>query len=334
MREFCPECREEIDYKIKNIEEERKIKGDLIKYDKKVAYCNKCNNEILIPKLRDENLINLEKNYRIENNIIKINEIEEILEKYDIGKRPLSQLLEWGELTLTRYLNGDVPSKQYSNTLNLIKDNPEIYKKYLEEGKNNITETAYKKSLKSLNKFIKNKKDIIVNKENKIENVIRYIIYKSEEITPLALQKLLYFSQSFYMVFNNDLLFEDDCEAWVHGPVYSDIYHKYKNHGYNPIEENLSDYEVNNLLEDEKALIDIVISNFGCYSGKILENMTHIEEPWRKMRKGLAPEEKSRKVINKKVIKQYFEKVKDKYEMIDIADIQDYSLDLFKKVSN
>lgn len=74
---------------------------------------------------------------------------------------------------------------------------------------------------------------------SKIESIANYIINKSMEITPLALQKLLYFSQSFHKVFLDIFLFDDDCEAWVHGPVYNDIYFKYKDHGYNPIEDGV-----------------------------------------------------------------------------------------------
>ena len=37
--------------------------------------------------------------------------IESIMSKYNIGKRPLSLLLDWGELTITRYLKGMPPKK-------------------------------------------------------------------------------------------------------------------------------------------------------------------------------------------------------------------------------
>ena len=35
------------------------------------------------------------------------------MSKYNIGKRPLSLLLDWGELTITRYLKGMPPKKEY-----------------------------------------------------------------------------------------------------------------------------------------------------------------------------------------------------------------------------
>ena len=42
---------------------------------------------------------------------------KDILRKYKIGKKPLSKLLGWGEVTITRYINGDIPSKLYSDEL-------------------------------------------------------------------------------------------------------------------------------------------------------------------------------------------------------------------------
>ena len=72
--------------------------------------------------------------------------MELILKKYDIGKRPLSLLLGWGESTLTRYLDGDIPTKQYSNTLKKILNNPDDMKDLLEKNKDNIKDVAYRKS--------------------------------------------------------------------------------------------------------------------------------------------------------------------------------------------
>ena len=62
---------------------------------------------------------------------------------------------------------------------------------------------------------------------SKIESVAEYLIIKCGEITPLALQKLLYYSQAFCKLFTDSYLFEEDCEAWVHGPVYRCIYENY-----------------------------------------------------------------------------------------------------------
>ena len=83
-------------------------------------------------------------------------------------------------------------------------------------------------------------------------------------------------------------MFNEDCEAWVHGPVYREIYFKYKDHGYNPIDDNQKQFECFDLSDSEKEVIDAVINYFGCYSGKILEKMTHATTPWKESKRQIA----------------------------------------------
>lgn len=101
-------------------------------------------------------------------------------------------------------------------------------------------------------------------------------------------------------------MFVEDCEAWVHEPVYRDVYEKYKGYGYNPIEEKDLCFDGITLSEDKKELLHYIICYFGYYSGKVLENMTHSEEPWRIARRGLKDWENSNRVIHKKSIGEYF----------------------------
>jgi hypothetical protein len=49
--------------------------------------------------------------------IITADEIKLILDRYRIGKKPLAKLLGWGETTIIRYMEGDIPTNEYSNKL-------------------------------------------------------------------------------------------------------------------------------------------------------------------------------------------------------------------------
>lgn len=60
--------------------------------------------------------------------------------------------------------------------------------------------------------------------------------------------------------------------------------------------------------------------------------MSHYETPWINARKGLLPSKNSNNIINKEDIKDYFEKVKNKYDMLNILDIKKYSNDQFRRV--
>ena len=60
--------------------------------------------------------------------------------------------------------------------------------------------------------------------------------------------------------------------------------------------------------------------------------MSHYETPWINARQGLLPTENSNNIIKKDDIKDYFEKVKDKYDMLNVLDIKKYSDDQFRRV--
>lgn len=327
---FCEECNSLVEYEVKEINDSIEIKGKEYNYKRLIGYCKKCGEEISSNEINDENLNRINKVYRNEENIITTEEINKILNKYKIGKKPLSKLLGWGEVTLIRYLNGDVPSKVYSEQLYKILNNEKYMNMLIEENKHLITERAYNNVKNAINKL---EEPTFANSiQTEIEIIAEYIIAIGKEITPLALQKILYYAQGFYKAFFGKFLFDDDCQAWVHGPVYVNIYEKYKDFKSANICIDV-DYDIEDIIVDEKReILDAIIKYFGYYNGKALEKMSHYETPWINARKGLLPSENSNNIINKEDIKEYFEKVKNKYDMLNILDIKKYSDDQFKRV--
>ena len=327
---FCEECNNLVEYEIKEINDKTEIKGKKYNYKRVVGNCKKCGEEISSNEINDENLIRIDKAYRNEEKIITTEEINKILSKYKIGKKPLSKLLGWGEVTLIRYLNGDVPSKFYSDQLYKILNDERYMNKILEENRDSITERAYNNVKSAIMKL--RETTIKFSIESEIEVIAEYIIAIGKEISPLALQKILYYAQGFYKAFFGKFLFEDDCQAWVHGPVYVNIYEKYRDFKSANISIDI-DYDIEDIIADEKReILDVIIKYFGYYNGKALEKMSHYETPWINARKGLLPTENSNNIINKNDIKEYFEKVKNKYDMLNILDIKKYSDDQFRRV--
>lgn len=114
-------------------------------------------------------------------------------------------------MTFTRYCDGDMPTKQYSDVLQRIYDKPDFYLSLLEENKRNLkSQIAYKKSKRTTLEVIGVKETV----SSKIDEVINYLLVRCEDITPLALQKALYYIQGFYYAFMGSFLFTEDCEAW------------------------------------------------------------------------------------------------------------------------
>ena len=328
MKGFCENCRDIFEYRVKMIEKEKKIKGSLVKYTARVAYCDICKEEIFVPELRDYNLKALDAAYRKLEGLISVEDIEKVLTKYNIGKRPLSLLLGWGEGTLTRYLDGDIPTKTYSDFLKRILEDEQFYRELLEKNKASISDVAYKKSMTAVEEISRG----LITVENKLESATKYLLIQASEITPLALQKLLYYAQGFQKAFTGQFMFKEDCEAWVHGPVYRVIFEQYRNYECHPIEEKDPAFDQAILTEDEEDMLNNIVHYFGCYSGKVLEYMTHTEEPWRLARRGLEKWDSTDRIIEKETIGSYFGNVKEKYRMLNPSDIKDYSKDLFSKL--
>mgnify|MGYP000854485270 FL=1 len=326
---FCEECRKDVDYSVATAVMKGNLKGVSYNYTGKKAICAVCGKEVYVADIEDDNLKVLYGSYRQKNGIISLEKILEIPQKYNIGKRPLSLLLGWGEMTFSRYCDGYMPTKQYSDILQKIYDDPAYFRTLLDENK------SYLKSLQAYNKS-KRKVQTLLGEEkadsSKIDDIIHYLFYKCGDVTPLALQKALYYAQGFYYAFEERFLFSDDCEAWVHGPVYRNVYNKYASYRFDP-EENAEDFSDSVFTTVEKEILDSIIKNFCCYSGKTLERFTHNEIPWLHTRNGLPANAHSDRIISKELIGNYFTAVKQKFCMLTPGDIENYSKAVFEQIN-
>ncbi len=326
---FCPACRQDVKVAIREQTESAHLKGEAYEFTSHTAYCEKCSGEIYVAELEDANLKVLYDAYRQRHDIISLEDIRVIPEKYNIGKRPLSLLLGWGEQTFSRYYDGDMPTKQYSEMLKQIYSNPAYYLSLLEKNKEHLkSNKAYKKSKAATEGHLATP---AAPQRIKIDLVVDYLLSQCRDITPLSLQKALYYVQGFYFAFYRTFLFAEDCEAWVHGPVYRDIYWRYNDYRFDPI-DGIDDFDVSLLSGEEKNLLDSIAKHICCYSGKTLESFTHTETPWISARAGLPANASSNSIISKQAIGEYFTSVKEKYRMLTPANIKDYTQDMFSQI--
>ena len=325
---FCEECRNDVEYTTASVPMTGTIKGKEYHYTGTEARCADCGNLVFVPEISDDNLRSLYNVFREENGIVSLDVICAIPEKYDIGKRPLSLLLGWGELTFSRYCDGDIPTRQYSDILQRIYNEPQFYSDLLEANKANLkSQRTYEKTRRAVDALL----SVNAPPNSKINTVIQYLLYQCEDITPLALQKALYYIQGFHFAFYRTFLFPEDCQAWTHGPVYRDIYFRYRDYRFDPIEKTTT-FDASVFSASEKAICDSVINNLCCYSGKILERFTHNEAPWLTTRGDLPDSAPSDRIIEKSVIGAYFDAVKAKYNMVNPRDIKDYAQDMFQQL--
>lgn len=325
---FCLSCEQEVPYSVKKELIEKNIRGKNYQFEITEAYCDKCGKKVTPQGLIDKNVEEIDEQYRQKEGIVSVEDIKNLSQIYDIGKEPLSLALGFGQSTINRYLMGQVPSKEYSDIMRHALASPDYMKSLLDENKEKLSPTAYEKAKKSADKLSQTMKV-----PNKTRRVIAKIFEKLEEVTPLLLQKLLYYIQGISSVINNKMIFKEDCEAWVHGPVYPNVYKLFKDFKYNPIDDERfglikwSDAQLNH---DEEQIVDLVTDTFGQYGGKVLEQITHQETPWREARNGYEPLERSNEIISKKQIKNYFTKVNERFDLSSENGINEYINDMRK----
>ncbi len=140
-------------------------------------------------------------------------------------------------------------------------------------------------------------------------DVARYFLHLSSlnniKVTPLKLQKLVYFAQAWHLAIKEKELFKDKIEAWTHGPVVPSLYQEYKSYGFGTITP-LHDIDSDKYKDEEEETFNLVWELYGEMDGKALENITHSEDPWIKAREGLSLNDPSNNEITTVSLKDYF----------------------------
>ena len=143
-----------------------------------------------------------------------------------------------------------------------------------------------------------------------------------KDITPMKLQKLVYFAQGFALALLGHPLFPEPLEAWKHGPVCPELYQKYKPCGGNVIQAADTLNARAAFTQDEFELLMDVYRQYGKYSASTLRNMSHETAPWRAV---FAPDEKN--VISLDSMRDYFktqplERFNDILDELDVEIVQ------------
>ncbi len=329
--DFCIECRKETGYLLRKKNIVKTIRDKEYTFGITAAICAECGGEMSIPGLIDKNVREIDEQYRAAEGLVTVDDIEKLMKIYKIGKAPLSLALGFGEVTIPRYLEGQVPSKEYSDIVKAALASPAYMKRRLTENRDKLTDAAYRKAVAAADSIMS-----LFSVSGKMLRVIVRIFEKLEEVTPLMLQKLLYFTQGIFSALYGRPIFAEDCRAWVHGPVYPEVYELFRDFKYNPIDDArfaLLEGTEDVLTDDEKKVIDLVVNTFGMYGGKVLERITHNEEPWKAARKGYGDSIPSSELLQKERIMRYYIAVNKRYGIDKEDGLQSYIHDMLKKAS-
>jgi len=93
----------------------------------------------------------------------------------------------------------------------------------------------------------------------------------------MKLQKLVYYSQAWSLVWDEKPLFEEKIEAWANGPVVRELYERHR--GMFKVPRWDGDPEI--LTIDEKETVDSILGFYGRMCSQELSSLTHREDPWK-----------------------------------------------------
>lgn len=101
-----------------------------------------------------------------------------------------------------------------------------------------------------------------------------------DSLSNLKLQKLVYYAQGFSLVLRGEPLFNEEIQAWQHGPAIPKLYWHFKQRGSDPVPPPQNGISRDEYPADVRELLDEVYSVYGQFSASRLRNMTHEELPW------------------------------------------------------
>ena len=136
-------------------------------------------------------------------------------------------------------------------------------------------------------------------------DVAAYILSKAGPMTAMKLQKLVYYSQAWSLVWDEEPLFPERIEAWANGPVVPSLYEEHKGK-FKLFESDLVKGDPSALDPEGVETINAVLSYYGRKNSQWLSDLTHMEEPWKNARRGLSPGQRGNREITKAALAEYY----------------------------
>lgn len=232
-----------------------------------------------------------------ENAKITLEELSNLLCDYQIGKKPLAKLLGWGETTILRYLEGEIPTGEYAEKLYQLKKEPKQYYSLLMANQDNITGVAFRKSKKAI---------LLKLFERKIDLAAQYLVNKADaDITPKQVQYILFYSQAMSLSFVGKSLFQEECRMTKDKIPYEKLYLSMRSQECKYVELP----EIGLTKEDERIL-NIVSETMDWYGSKAVKLM--IESDCSRL--NMRSIEKTDQLLAKPLLQRYFRKMFEQYQ--------------------
>ncbi|MFC3717114.1 Panacea domain-containing protein [Luteimonas soli] len=118
-----------------------------------------------------------------------------------------------------------------------------------------------------------------------VHDVAAFILERAGSMSTMKLQKLVYYSQAWSLVWDGDVLFDSQIQAWANGPVCPELFQSHRG-AYRVAREDISG-DPNQLNQDQRETVEGVLSVYGDKTPQWLSDLTHVEDPWKLARAGV-----------------------------------------------
>lgn len=137
-------------------------------------------------------------------------------------------------------------------------------------------------------------------------DVAEFVLREAGPLPAIKLQKLVYYSHAWSLVWDSRPLFPEEIQAWVNGPVVPVLYDAHR--GQYQVSPGFSNGTGDPARLDGAArdTVGIVVEYYGKHDSQWLSDLTHSERPWLEARQGLGPSERGTKRITDDVMAEYY----------------------------
>ncbi len=240
-----------------------------------------------------------------------------MMQRYEIGKKPLSRLLGWGDTTVMRYLDGVEPNREFAGRIEELAMNPWSYAGVLEQNKEKLTSTAYRKTRKAVYR------EIFCDRSTE---AMQYVVALAEgDIAPYRVMMVLYYAQVCSLTLRGLPLFEELADfSPGQSLVYPRLYGQMREYGIRLLQP-----ETDSFSTEEQEYLKQVYQVLNGYSPNALKAL-HVREK-RRIRRHLKSEADS---LSMEYLKGQYETGFRKSGVEKPEDLKQYISDALKRSEN
>lgn len=139
-------------------------------------------------------------------------------------------------------------------------------------------------------------------------SLIRESSERDLSVTPLKVQKLLYFCHAWMLGIHHRPLIKQNFKAWEFGPIVPVLFHALKHYGARPVQSEISAFGIPDYDDDQTDIVNQVLDKYGELSAARLMLLSHLPgTPWHQTYHGRWARFKS--TIPNSLIEEYHERI-------------------------